>query len=676
MLFTASWFIYTNPEFVESVIDSTTNDSEEATPVSLIVQSEEKWLVLLIDLQDKPAKSGSDLGTVQLLLNRNHGVSDYLSDMAGGTSMFEFDIHDTILHGTYTETEYGKDVDGIRDNGIGLSGGVSGLALEALIAADTQGVNWNDFDLNSDDVVDRILIVHTGGAQEDGGTPNEIWSHFGYLEEELEFNGTIISTYAMVSLKSNVGTIAHEMLHSFGAADLYAVHDELPQDNWKGVGDFDIMASGNWAENSAGDSRPVLPMAATMNLIGVERFVEINPFDLGSNAEQKFELDSMSNSGLAYRIELTNQEYLWLEYRHKSGIDIALPGSGLLVSIQDDNVGNITLNNVNRNSQNPYLMIVEADENSGLITGSDSGEESDLFKNGSKFGSDGVIIRDRHGTLVPWLIEINHVNNSKLEFIFSTSSLPLISMELISNPVEILADEQVSILINANANCDFNAELFSDDSRILEFNYELELGVNELIGSWDGTSDLDSGIVMGILKCGDVNQLNVKFEWQVIGNRVTTLLYEGNIHFEDVRDITIPLEYEGNHSRSYLIEYVGPLERIAVSPNKITLNPGDELVVRIDPQGLLSPGMYARGEIILHDDFYEHRINIVLQSEFIDGQSSVSEFIGGPAQLFAISLALGGLWFLLSISSPNQNKIEPDSDVYDNLEEYSDEIQL
>ena len=38
MLFTASWFIYTNPEFVESVIDSTTNDSEEATPVSLIVQ--------------------------------------------------------------------------------------------------------------------------------------------------------------------------------------------------------------------------------------------------------------------------------------------------------------------------------------------------------------------------------------------------------------------------------------------------------------------------------------------------------------------------------------------------------------------------------------------------------------------------------------------------------------
>ena len=112
------------------------------------------------------------------------------------------------------------------------------------------------------------------------------------------------------------------------------------------------------------------------------------------------------------------------------------------------------------------------------------------------------------------------------------------------------------------------------------------------------------------------------------------------------------------------------------SPNKITLNPGDELVVKIDPQGLLSPGMYARGEIILHDNFYEHRINIVLQSEFIEGQSSVSEFIGGPGQLFAISLALGGLWFLLSISSSNQTKIEPDSDIYENLEEFSNETDF
>ncbi len=673
MLFTASWFVYANSELVESVIDGT-NDTEEDFPDSLIIQSEEKWLVLLIDLQDKPTKQGSDLETLHTLLDRNHGVSNYLTEMTGGTSIFEFDVHNTILHASLSEKEYGKDVGGVRDSGIGTSGGASGLALEALNAADAQGINWNKYDLNSDNVVDRILIIHTGGAQEDGGNPNEIWSHFGYLTEDVEFNGSIISTYAMASLMSNVGTIVHEMLHSFGAADLYAVHDELPQDDWKGVGDFDIMASGNWGENSAGESRPVLPMAATMNLIGIERFEEIKPFEVGSNAEQEFELDAMSNSGSAYRIELTSGEYLWLEYRHKSGIDIALPGSGLLVSVQDNSVGNITLNNVNRNSQNPYLMVIEADGNSGLITGSNSGEDSDLFKNGSKFGSDGMTIRDRYGTLVPWLIEVNQVEDSKLKFNFSTATLPVISMNLASNPVEILAEEQISMLISANANCDFNAELFSDDSRILEFNSQLELGVNNIVGVWDDDLDLDSGTLMGMLKCGEVEQLNVKFEWQVIGNRIVTSSYEGKIHFEEIREITIPLEFEGNQSRSYLIEYVGPLERIATNPNKETLKPGDELIVTIDPQGLLSPGMYARGEIILHDDFYEHRINIVLQSEFIEGQSQLSEFLGGPAQLFALSLALGGLWFLLSINSSNQKKLESSPEDIENIENLHEEI--
>jgi len=673
MLFGASWFAYTNPEIVESVIDSSNNDSENELVSALKVQTEEKWLVLLVDLSDHPTNSIQDLETAQSLIYGTHGVSNYLSEMVAGNSEFNFQIHESVLHGIFSENEYGKDVNGVRDEGTEQSGGASGLAMEALTQADAQGVDWEKYDLNSDDFVDRILILHTGNPQEDGGNSNEIWSHFGFLEEELEFNGSVISTYAMASLKSNVGTIAHEMLHSFGAADLYAVHDELPQDNWKGVGDFDIMASGNWAENSAGESRPVLPMAATMNLMGVERYEELNVLELGSNIVQEFELDPMSKSGIAYRIELTNNEFLWVEYRHKSGIDTALPGSGLLVSIQDENVGNISLNNVNRNSQNPYLIIIEADQNSGLITGSDSGEASDLFKNGSAFGSEGIKIRDRNGILVPWLIEINHVDETKLKFNFSTSTLPIISMELISNPIEILIGEQIPIQINANTNCDLNAELFSDDSRILVFESELEVGENNLFGVWEGDNNADSGELMGIIKCGTESQLNVKFQWKIIGNRVITPFYEGTIHFEEITDVNIPLHLEGNFSRSYMVEYVGPLERIVISPNKVTLKQGDELVIRIDPQGLLTPGMYARGEIILHDDFYEHRINVVLQSEFIEGQSVISKYIAGPGQLFSISLALGGLWFLLSIST-SQNRIESNVKEEDVSENISEEI--
>jgi len=672
MLFISSWYVYVNPEIIESVIENSTGDVEEEEKMALQFQSEENWLVLLIDFHDKPTTENKNLETAKSLINGENGVSNYLTEMADGKSIINFEFHDNVLHGTYNEDLYGRDVNGVRDHGVSDSGGASGLATEALNQANFHGVNWGDFDLNSDGVVDRILILHTGGVQEDGGNSNEIWSHFGYLEEELTFNGSTIFTYAMAGLKSNIGTIVHEMLHSFGAADLYAVHDDLPQDNWKGVGDFDIMASGNWAENSAGDSRPVLPMAATMNLIGIDRFEEIKLEEIGSNSEVNFELDPMSNSGNAYRIKLSENEFLWFEFRHQSGLDSELPGSGLLVSIEDKDVGNITLNNVNRDSENPYLVVVEADANGDLLSGRDSGESTDLFVNGTKFGSEGIEIRERYGSLVPWLIEIENVTADSLKLVFKTGLLPIISVVLGSNPIELLQDEIFLMDVYAAADCDFNAELFSDDSRILRLESQLTKGSNEVYGTWDDAQNSNSGLLFGILKCGETAQLNMKFGWKLIGNRIDTSEFEGKIHFEEVREIIIPLEYEGNGSRTYQLEYVGPLERIAISPSIVTLAPGDDLIVTIDPQGLLTPGMYARGHIIFHDGFYQDDIEVVLQSELIEGGSSFFKYIGGPNQLISISLALGGIWFLLSIPTSHQ-KIESNNEE-EPLGEISEEI--
>ncbi len=672
MLFVSSWYVYVNPEIIESVIENSNDDEEEEGKKSLQVQPVENWLVLLIDFHDKPSTENKNIETAKSLINGENGVSNYLTEMVDGRSIINFEFHDTVLHGIYNEDVYGRDVNGIRDNGISDSGGASGLATEALNQANLQGVNWEDFDLNSDGIVDRLLILHTGGVQEDGGNSNELWSHFGYLEEELKFNESTIFTYAMAGLKSNIGTIAHEMLHSFGAADLYAVHDDLPQDNWKGVGDFDIMASGNWAENSAGESRPVLPMAATMNLIGIDRFEEINLEEIGSNAEANFELSPMSNSGNAYRIKLSENEFIWFEYRHQSGLDTELPGSGLLVSIEDKEVGNITLNNVNRDSVDPYLVVVEADGNGDLLSGRDSGDSTDLFVNGTKFGSEGIEIRERYGSLVPWLIQIENVTEDSLKLVLKTETLPIISVVLGSNPIELLQDEEFLMDVYATEDCDLNAELFSDDSRILRLESQLTKGLNEVYGTWDDALNLNSGLLFGIIKCGDTAQLNMKFGWKLIGNRIDTSNFEGKIHFEEVREIVIPLEFEGNGSRTYQLEYIGPLERIVTSPSKVTLAPGDDLIVTIDPQGLLTPGMYARGQIIFHDGLYQDEIEVVLQSEFIEGGSSFFKFISGPNQLISISLALGGIWFLLSIPSSHQ-KIES-NDEEESLEEISEEI--
>ena len=36
------------------------------------------------------------------------------------------------------------------------------------------------------------------------------------------------------------------MMHQMGASDLYPVHDSSNQNDWQGIGDWDIMASSNW----------------------------------------------------------------------------------------------------------------------------------------------------------------------------------------------------------------------------------------------------------------------------------------------------------------------------------------------------------------------------------------------------------------------------------------------
>ncbi len=673
VLFTSSWYVYSNPDLVEDVIENVNNQSEDNNYIPLNFQTNERWLVLLVDFPDNPNTNFKNIDSAREMINGENGVSEYLLDVVNGQSKFIFDFHNVIIRASYSELDYGADSNGVRDAGNGLSGGASGLATEVLNQANGNGVDWSSYDLNSDNKVDRILILHTGNVQEDGGKSNEIWSHFGFLDEEIVFNQTIIQSYAMAGLISDVGTISHEVLHSYGAADLYAVHDDLPLDDWKGVGDFDIMASGNWAENQAGESRPVLPMASTMNLMGVQRFEEIYLDDLGSNTNHKFTISPMSSAGIAYRIEISTNEYVWMEYRHKSGVDIGLPGSGLLVSIEDQNVGNLTLNNVNRDSSNPYLMIVEADGNEDLVNGRGNGESTDLFRNSSKFGSEGIEIRDRYGTLVPWSINIENMTNEKIIFNITTSRLPQLLLKVVNNPVELLDGENFLISVHSNSDCELNAELFSDDNRILTFADSLSIGTYDLYGVWDKNKGSNSGTVFGIMKCGDVPQLNIKLGWKNIGNRISTTFFEGKIHFEERSQLEIPIKYEGNDSRRYQLEYTGPIERIIVSPLIVDLKPEENLILNVDPSGLLTPGMYARGYVVFHDEMYEHRIEIVVQSELIEGGSFLSNLLESPANLISLALALGGLWFILSMFEP-RIKIKKKYNELDSTDEISSEF--
>ncbi|SVE21886.1 uncharacterized protein METZ01_LOCUS474740, partial [marine metagenome] len=232
-------------------------------------------------------------------------------------------------------------------------------------------------------------------------------------------------------------------------------------------------------------SQPVLPMAATMELMGVQRHNTIGTDGLVVGESMNITMQPMSQGGDSVRIKLADGEYIWLEYRTRINADVGLPGDGLLVSIQDLRVGNVTLNNVNRMSTNPWLMILEADRNGDLISGSNNGEASDMFVQGDGFGNTGVEVRNRDGVLVPWSVEVMELSPQSITLHLEMAFQPLITVEIPHNPIELLEYELPQMEITTKQSCLLEGELLSSDGRQLSVGPTMiDVGVNALQGIW------------------------------------------------------------------------------------------------------------------------------------------------------------------------------------------------
>ena len=74
--------------------------------------------------------------------------------------------------------------------------------------------------LDGDSIIDRLLILHSGNAQELGGSSTSIWSHYSQLDSPLEISGYIVEHYTMASINGGIGVILHEMMHQMGGCRL------------------------------------------------------------------------------------------------------------------------------------------------------------------------------------------------------------------------------------------------------------------------------------------------------------------------------------------------------------------------------------------------------------------------------------------------------------------------
>ena len=166
---------------------------------------------------------------------------------------------------------------------------------------------------------------------------------------------------------SGFGTAMHEMLHQMGVYDLYP-SDGQQTSMWKG-GDWDIMASGNWNDDG---KTPALPMSSTKETIGLENYHTLT-FDWQQYQDYcrspTITFDLSNSFYYDYKIPLASGEFVWIEYRGGNIYDQQLPGTGLLVSYQDTTIDGYEDNELNINNKRPYLKVIEADGNNGLLNG-------------------------------------------------------------------------------------------------------------------------------------------------------------------------------------------------------------------------------------------------------------------------------------------------------------------
>ena len=88
----------------------------------------------------------------------------------------------------------------------------------------------------------------------------------------------------------------------------------------------------------------------------------------------------MNNNTRVAFIEIAPEEAVLVTYRADIGFDSELPGFGIIVEYLDKNNGNVDENTVNKDPNNPWVKILEADGDQALVRNRDSGSLGDAFQ--------------------------------------------------------------------------------------------------------------------------------------------------------------------------------------------------------------------------------------------------------------------------------------------------------
>ncbi|MBN2702960.1 MAG: immune inhibitor A [Pontiellaceae bacterium] len=173
-----------------------------------------------------------------------YSVSNYYAEMSGGKFSLEGDVYGWITL-TNSLMYYAADavpgalsVGGEVYSQVSYDGGIpgasdsSGLVMDACRAAVAQypEIDWADYDLDGDGIVDSLWIIFAGFSEEEGKSYDDtdrpesrMWSHSFDVSPIFEVvEGIQVEPYIMMPESSGPSVLAHEYGHALGAIDLYS----------------------------------------------------------------------------------------------------------------------------------------------------------------------------------------------------------------------------------------------------------------------------------------------------------------------------------------------------------------------------------------------------------------------------------------------------------------------
>jgi M6 family metalloprotease-like protein len=322
------------------------NNAQSAFPLT----GSPKSLIILVNFRDNAYVTPTPQTAFTNLLNQdsysaNGGTGsarDYFMAASYGKFAPEFDVV-----GPYTLPSpmayYGA------NNGSGNDLRPEYMIADACTAADSDGLDFTQYDTDNDGVIDNVFVYYAGNNEAEGASANTIWPHRWNLSDAAYpgnriFDGKILNDYACTSeLKGSggssmcgIGTFCHEFGHVLGLPDYYHTTSTV---NINTLNEWSIMDYGSYT--NAGCTPPTYSVFdrfflgwLTPKQVSTGSDLTLLPIYQGKTQPANTNNQAYLFSATTHNLNGANPnptEFFMVEYRKLTGWDTYLPAEGMVI---------------------------------------------------------------------------------------------------------------------------------------------------------------------------------------------------------------------------------------------------------------------------------------------------------------------------------------------------------